>query len=205
MKIAEQQPDDSTAKSITRRTLLQGASAAALVGMIGGKSFAHSTNSGIPSMPSTFGAADKSKSFPDKFLWVAVTSPSLRASVANPLYFSDKIRTQVRYMPPSLKDILLTVWRRTMVEHATSVKINDNTYPVKTTKGRGLKQVDFDFGGRSLRGLEQNPATKSRWAAMAREGKNIMQFLESDTYIAVVVDGKLRTYNARKHSDRGTS
>jgi len=108
-------------------------------------------------------------------------------------------------MPPSFEDILLTVWRQTMVEHATSVKINDNIYPVKTTKARGLKQVDFDFGGRSLRGLEQNPATKSRWAAMARKGKNIMQFLESDSYIAVVVDGKLRTYNARKHSARGKS
>jgi hypothetical protein len=133
------------------------------------------------------------------------SSPFVPAFVANHPHFSDKIRTPVRYMPPSFEDILLTVWRQTMVEHATSVKINDNTYPVKTTKGRGLKQVDFDFGGRSLRGLEQNPATKSRWAAMAREGKNIMQFLESDSYIAVVVDGKLRTYNARKHSAKGKS
>jgi len=108
------------------------------------------------------------------------------------------IRTQVRSMPPSLEDILLTVWRQTMVEHATSVKINDNTYPVKSTKGRGLKQVDFDYGGRSLRGLEQNPSTKSRWAAMAREGKNVMQFLENGAYIAVVVNGKLHNYNTRK-------
>jgi hypothetical protein len=105
-------------------------------------------------------------------------------------------------MPPSLEDILLAVWRQTMVEHATSVKINDNIYPVKTTKGRGLQQVDFDFGGRSLRGLEQNPATKSRWAVMAREGKNVMQFLEDGTYIAVVVDGKIHVYNARKSPAR---
>jgi hypothetical protein len=108
--------------------------------------------------------------------------------------FLDKISAQVHYMPPSLEDILLTVWRQSMVEHATSVKLNDNTYPVKTTKGRGLKQVDFAFGERSLRGLEQNPATKSRWAAMAREGKNVMQFLENGTYVAVVVDGKIHTY-----------
>ena len=108
------------------------------------------------------------------------------------------IRTQVRHMPPSLEDILLTVWRQTMVEHAISVKINDNSYPVKTTKARGLKQVDFDFGGRSLRGLEQNPSTKSRWAAMAREGKNVMQFLENGAYLAVVVNGKLHHYNTRK-------
>ena len=75
---------------------------------------------------------------------------------------------------------------------------NDNTYPVKSTKGRGLMQVDFDFGGRSLRGLEQNPSTKSRWAAMAREGKNVMQFLENGAYRAVVVNGKLYNYNAPK-------
>ena len=97
-------------------------------------------------------------------------------------------------MPPSLEDILLTVWRQIMIEHATSVKMNENIYPVKTTKGRGLKQVDFAFGERSLRGLEQNPATKSRWAAMAREGKNVMQFLENGAYVAVVVDGKIHTY-----------
>jgi beta-glucosidase len=73
MKIAGQQPEELTAKSITRRTLLQGASAAALAGMIGGRSFTHATNSGIPSMP-TFAPADKSKSFPDKFLWGCATA-----------------------------------------------------------------------------------------------------------------------------------
>src|SRR5437870_5340750 len=74
MKIAGQQPEDATAKSITRRTLFQGASAAALVGIIGGKSFTHTTDSGIPSMPSTFAPADKSNSFPDKFLWGCATA-----------------------------------------------------------------------------------------------------------------------------------
>lgn len=105
-------------------------------------------------------------------------------------------------MPPSLEDILLTVWRQTMVEHAPAVKINNNTYPVSATKGRGLMQVDFDFGQRSLRGLEQNPATKSRWAAMARGGKNVMQFLENGAYIAVVVDGRIHSYNAHKNPAR---
>jgi hypothetical protein len=28
---------------------------------------------------------------------------------------------------------------------------------------RGLRQVDFIFGGNEIRGLEQNPETKSRW------------------------------------------
>jgi len=39
---------------------------------------------------------------------------------------------------------------------------------------RGLRQVDFTFDGNEIRGLEQNPATKSRWAQMAQSGKKVM-------------------------------
>ncbi len=63
---------------VPRRTLLQGASPAAVVGMIGGKSFAHSANSAIPSMPYTFGAADKSKSSLTNFFGV-VRRQSIRS------------------------------------------------------------------------------------------------------------------------------
>jgi hypothetical protein len=59
---------------------------------------------------------------------------------------------------------------------------------------RGLKQVDFCFEGHELRGLEQNPDTKSKWAAMARDGKKVMEFLDGGRYVAVVVDGKMKTY-----------
>jgi len=97
-------------------------------------------------------------------------------------------------MPRSLEDALLTVWRQTMLEQSNIVNLDGHTYPVKITKGRRLKQVDFSFGERNLRGLEQNPATKSRWAIMASEGKKVMQFLENGRYIAVVADGKIKTY-----------
>ncbi len=36
--------------------------------------------------------------------------------------------------------------------------------------------MDFSFDGNEIRGLEQNPQTKSRWAQMARSGKKVMQF-----------------------------
>ncbi len=101
-------------------------------------------------------------------------------------------------MSQPLEDTLVNIWRQAMIEHAQSVDIDGQSYPVKTTKGFGLKQIDFNFGERSLRGLEQNPTTKSRWAAMAREGKNVMQFLENGRYIAVVVDGKVRSYHRLK-------
>jgi hypothetical protein len=97
-------------------------------------------------------------------------------------------------MAQSLEDVLLSVWRQAMVESASSVEIEGHAYPVKSTPRRGLKQVDFRFGGRDLRGLEQNPDTKSRWAAMARAGKKVMQFLVGGRYVAVVCDGTVKMY-----------
>jgi hypothetical protein len=94
----------------------------------------------------------------------------------------------------SLEDVLISVWRQTMVEQAALVKLDAETYSVKSTPRRGLKHVDFRFDGMNLRGLEQNPETRSRWAAMAREGKKVMQFLEGGRYVAVVVNGKVHLY-----------
>ena len=93
-----------------------------------------------------------------------------------------------------LEDVLISVWRQTMVEGAPSVKVDAESYSVKNTARRRLRQVDFRFDGKSLRGLEQNPETKSRWAAMARAGKKVMQFLENGRYLAVVSDGKAHFY-----------
>ena len=94
----------------------------------------------------------------------------------------------------SLEDVLISVWRQSLAEDSAAVEINNQTYPVKSTTRRGLKQIDFHFNGKSLRGLEQNPDTKSRWAAVAREGKKVMQFLEGGRYLAVVSDGKVHRY-----------
>ena len=94
----------------------------------------------------------------------------------------------------SLEGVLIHVWRQAMVESAKAVEIGEHSYPVKSTARRRLRQVDFRFDGKSLRGLEQNPDTKSRWAAMARAGKNVMQFLHGGRYVAVVCDGKVHLY-----------
>jgi hypothetical protein len=61
-----------------------------------------------------------------------------------------------------------------------------------------LRQVDFLFDGNELRGLEQNPERKSRWAQMARSGKKVMQFLSEGRYLANVVDGKVNFYSRRE-------
>jgi hypothetical protein len=92
------------------------------------------------------------------------------------------------------EQVLISVWRQTLVDGANYVQIDGEKYAVRETLKRRLKQVDFRFDGHELRGLEQNPDTKSRWAKMAREGKKVMQFLDGGRYVAVVVDGKMKTY-----------
>jgi len=99
-----------------------------------------------------------------------------------------------RSMSVDLESTLLSVWQQTLIDKKKTVELDGVTYPVRQTAKSKLKQVDFRFGDRELRGLEQNPKTKSRWAKMAREGGQVMQFLERGKYIAVLVDGKVHVY-----------
>jgi len=97
----------------------------------------------------------------------------------------------------SYDQMLIEVWRQALVENATVVELNGKRYPVRRTPKRGLRQVDFIFEGNEIRGLEQNPQTKSRWAQLARSGKKVMQFLSEGRYVANVVDGKVTFYGGR--------
>ena len=97
-------------------------------------------------------------------------------------------------MKSEFEETLIEVWRQTLVENATVVELDGSRYPVRRTPKRGLRQVDFIFEGNEIRGLEQNPQTKSRWAQMARSGKKVMQFLSEGRYLANVVDGKVALY-----------
>src|ERR1700680_5196781 len=92
-------------------------------------------------------------------------------------------------MESSMERVLLDRWRQVMVENAASVELGKERYPVRQTAKRHLREVDLEFEGSEIRGLEQNPETKSRWAQMARSGKKVMQFLSDGRYIANVVDG----------------
>jgi hypothetical protein len=92
------------------------------------------------------------------------------------------------------EETLIEVWRQVFAESARAVELDGQRYPILRTSKRRLRQVDFKFDGREIRGLEQNPETKSRWAAMARDGKKVMQFLVEGRYVAVVVDGQVKLY-----------
>ncbi len=95
---------------------------------------------------------------------------------------------------PSLEETLIEIWRQALVEDADVVVVGPERYKVRHTPKQALRQVDFTFDAEELRGLEQNPNTKSRWAQMARSGKKVMQFLSSGRYLANVVDGKVTFY-----------
>jgi hypothetical protein len=97
----------------------------------------------------------------------------------------------------TLEEALVAVWRQVMAEQANEVELEGRRYPVRRTPRLGLRQVDFVFGDRRLRALEQNPATRSRWAAPARRGHRVLQFLSGGRYVAVVVDGRVHFYGRR--------
>src|SRR5580692_7621224 len=97
-------------------------------------------------------------------------------------------------MSASLESALLSVWQQSLIDKKKTVDLDGETYSVRQTSKTKLKQIDFRFEDRDLRGLEQNPDTKSRWAKLAREGRQVMQFLDGGKYIAVVVGGKVHTY-----------
>ena len=97
-----------------------------------------------------------------------------------------------------MDEALLTVWRQALVEEAKIIRLGEERYSVRRTAKRALAQVDFEWHGQPLRGLEQNPETKSRWAEMARKGAQVMQFLTGGRYLAVVADGKVFHYSPKQ-------
>jgi beta-glucosidase len=78
MKKTERKLTGADLKSITRRELLQGASAAAMVGVMGSGALAetrgHASEAGAGAVAAAPGAADKGRAFPEKFLWGAATA-----------------------------------------------------------------------------------------------------------------------------------
>jgi hypothetical protein len=100
----------------------------------------------------------------------------------------------------SFEQTLIDVWRQALVKNAEVVVLETERYPVRLTPKRRLRQVDFVFDGNKIRGLEQNPETKSRWAQMARAGGKVMQFVSEGRYVANVVGGKVTWYGGRAGS-----
>ena len=101
----------------------------------------------------------------------------------------------------TLAETLISIWQQVLAEGKDSVEVEGQNYRVGRTRSRKLRTVDFNFGLALLTAIEQNPQTKSRWAAMARKGKRIMQFSCEGRYFANVVEGQLTRYPAWKDLD----
>lgn len=66
---------------------------------------------------------------------------------------------------------------------------------VVKTSSLGIKTKTFDDGGQKITALEQNPRTGSEWAAAARAGHKVVQFVDgSGKYLGVSVDGVIKKY-----------
>lgn len=100
----------------------------------------------------------------------------------------------------TLEEALVAVWRQALVDGAAEVELAGRKFAVMDTPRKHLRQVDFEFEGQPLRGLEQNPKTESRWAQLARAGHKVMQFLSGGRYIGVVLEGKVTLYGGKKKS-----
>jgi hypothetical protein len=100
----------------------------------------------------------------------------------------------------SFEQSLIDVCRQVLVENAAVVVLDKKRYPNQQTSRRRLREVTFVIDGTEIRGLEQNPETKSRWAEMARAGEKVMQFIREGRYLANVVGGKLTMYGGRNES-----
>src|ERR1700760_420937 len=92
---------------------------------------------------------------------------------------------------PEFEQCIISVWHQSLVESAKRVSVGGDSYSVRRTAKSKLAQVDFEFQGEPIRGLEQNPKTQSRWAQLASKGEKVMQFLQGGRYLAVVHDGKI--------------
>jgi hypothetical protein len=66
-------------------------------------------------------------------------------------------------MATSFDDTIISIWRHALVENADAVKVGAERYPVTKSKTKRLRQVEFEFDGNTIIGIEQNPKTKSRW------------------------------------------
>ena len=96
----------------------------------------------------------------------------------------------------TLGETLISVWQQSLADGQERVDLGHESYPVTVFRAKKLRSVNFRYGELGIIGIEQNPRTGSRWAALAREGNRIMQFRCQGRYVANVCESKLLRYPA---------
>jgi len=76
------------------------------------------------------------------------------------------------------------------------VRVEGRSFRVMRTGAQRLRTVRFVAGGKEYQAIEQNPEKPSQWGKLAREGHRVVQLrdLETEKYVAVAVDGKVKKY-----------
>ena len=91
----------------------------------------------------------------------------------------------------------------TQLMTGTSVSVGGISTPVRRTSRQHLKTATFSVEGQEYEAIEQNPEKPSRWGQLARSGRQVVQFkdIERNKFVAVVVDGEVTFYGARKRQN----
>jgi hypothetical protein len=96
----------------------------------------------------------------------------------------------------TLGETLISVWQQSLADGQEEVDLGEESYPVTVFRAKKLRSVEFSYGDLRIIGIEQNPATSSRWAALAQAGERIMQFRCKGRYVGNVCEGMLLRYPA---------
>jgi hypothetical protein len=80
-------------------------------------------------------------------------------------------------MAAILEETLISVWRQAMVEGSKTVTVEDGNFPVRRTSRSRLREVNFQFQGHALRGLEQNLKPVPDGHDWHAQGKKLCNFL----------------------------
>ena len=107
----------------------------------------------------------------------------------------------------SLNTELLSSVANEMMSGKNHVEVQGNSMYVRCTSSHKLKTVAFTMNGREYAAIQQNPDKPSRWGQLAKAGHQVVQFKDAETnrFVAVAVDGRVKEYGAlkkRKTSER---
>jgi hypothetical protein len=98
-------------------------------------------------------------------------------------------------------DLMSSIAKQMM--SGTQVKVDSKVLPVRRTSSQRLKAVSFEMKGKKYEAIEQNADKPSRWGELAREGHQVVQFKDAETnrFVAVAIDGKVKEYGSLRRKD----
>ena len=97
-----------------------------------------------------------------KFVALEPSSPKNRSILGNGNPPKSHVKILLTVMEKIFAETLIEVWRQAFAQGSKEVVLEIERYSILRTSKRKLRQVNFRFDGKEIRGLEQNPDTKSR-------------------------------------------